>query len=88
MSSSGQSVSYLDLDGNIVVWAGDGNTVTLRGSHFHDVIPMLTLVVSGLCLVAFIAIMIWLPCVCISRKPSRRVLRWYGVGLSAICMTW
>jgi hypothetical protein len=88
MSSSGQSVSYLDLDGNFVVWAGDGNTVILHGSHFHDIIHLLTLVISGLCLVAFIAIMIWLPCVYLSRKPSRRILKWYGLCLSTVCMTW
>lgn len=88
MSSPDESISYLDLGGNFVVWAGDGNTVALHGHHFHEIITLLTLVISALCLVAFVAIMAWIPCVYLSRKPSRRILKWYGACLSALCMTW
>jgi hypothetical protein len=88
MSSSGQSVSYLDLGGNFVVWAGDGNTISLYGSHFHQVLLVLPLVISGLCLVAFLAIVTWLAYVYLSHKPSRRFLKWYGAGLSSLSMTW
>lgn len=88
MSSPDESLSYLDLGGNFVVWAGDGNTVTLHGHHFHDAITLLTLVISALCLVAFIAIITWLACVYLSHKPSRRILRWYGMCLSSLSMAW
>jgi hypothetical protein len=86
--SSDKSISYLDLEGNLVAWVGDGKTVVLDGHHFHDAITLVTLVISAWCLVAFVAIIIWLLCVYVSRKPSRRILRWYGVGLSTLSMAW
>lgn len=87
MPSSGQSEAYLDLSGNLVVWDGDGSTIILYGTHFHGIPEIITLVVSGVCLLAFVAIMAWLPCVYLNHKPSRRFLKWSIVGLSAFCMT-
>jgi hypothetical protein len=86
--SPDKSVSYLDLEGNFVVWAGQGQTVVLHGHHFHNAVTLVTLVISASCLVAFIAIAIWLAYVYVSRKPSRLILRWYGVGLSTLSMAW
>jgi hypothetical protein len=86
--SPDKSISYLDLEGNFVVWVGEGKTVVLDGHHFHDALTLVTLVISAWCLVAFIAIIIWLLYVYVSRKSSRRILRWYGVGLSTLSMAW
>jgi hypothetical protein len=83
-----KSVAYLDLEGNFVVWAGQGQTVVLHGHHFHDAVTLVTLVISACCLLAFIAIAIWLVYVYVRREPSRPILRWYGVGLSTLSMSW
>lgn len=62
------------------------STVTLPGSHFHDVVPMTTLVVSAICLLSFIAIIVWYAWVKGKNEETKKFLRWHMIGASILFM--
>ena len=65
---------------------GFNSTITLQGSHFHAPIPTATLLVSGVCLLSFIAIIIWYTCIKNKNSQTKKLLRWVTIGVSIVFM--
>src|SRR6266498_5076107 len=61
-------------------------TKPLKGSHFHDVLPMATFVVSAISLLAFIFIIVWYAWIKGKNARTRNMLHWILFGASTLSM--
>lgn len=84
-----QGVAKLDLTGNRVIWKNGTEThdqIKLVGSHFRGTVEMATIVVSGLCGVAFLAMVFSLCYLSYGRGKTSQYLPWATVWIPMLCM--
>lgn len=82
-------IAKLDLSGNRVIWNNgtkEHNRILLEGSHFSNTVLVTTIVVSGICGLAFVVILFSLCFLCCGRGNNPKYLPWATVWVPMLCM--